>query len=201
MHKKRQESAWRRLLIAVRYRSLEFPSYPLTGQSQVGCHFLSIQHGHAITIADANDALPKSPTSPSSPLPTHATHATLQRYSHDPIWPSLTLASHIALTTSTPSLSFHARNVPTITLEAYLLHILKYCPTTNKVFVYLLVYFDRMAKISEEATSREFIIDNVNIHCLVIAGVTVTSKFFSDVYYTNSRYAKISDLHPLPEIP
>ena len=142
-------------------------------------------------IADANDALPKSPTSPSSPLPTHATHATLQRYSHNPIWPSLTLASRIALTTSTPSLSFHARNVPTITLEAYLLRILKYCPTTNEVFVSLLVYFDRMAKLSKEATGREFIIDNFNIHRLVIAGVTVASKFFSDVFYTNSRYAKV----------
>ena len=142
-------------------------------------------------IADANDALPKSPASPSSPLPTHATHASLQRYSHSPIWPSLTLASRIALTTSTPSLSFHARNVPTITLEAYLLRILKYCPTTNEVFVSLLVYFDRMAKLSKEATGREFIIDNFNIHRLVIAGVTVASKFFSDVFYTNSRYAKV----------
>ncbi|KAH9065059.1 cyclin-domain-containing protein [Lactarius deliciosus] len=142
-------------------------------------------------IADANDALPKSPTSPSSPLPTHATHASLQRYSHSPIWPSLALASRIALTTSTPSLSFHARNVPTITLESYLLRILKYCPTTNEVFVSLLVYFDRMAKLSKEATGREFIIDNFNIHRLVIAGVTVASKFFSDVFYTNSRYAKV----------
>ncbi|KAH9040596.1 cyclin-domain-containing protein [Lactarius hengduanensis] len=145
-------------------------------------------------IADANDALPKSPTSPSSPLPTHATHASLQRYSHSPIWPSLTLASRIALTTSTPSLSFHARNVPTITLESYLLRILKYCPTTNEVFVSLLVYFDRMAKLSKEATGREFIIDNFNIHRLVIAGVTVASKFFSDVFYTNSRYAKVGGL-------
>ena len=48
-----------------------------------------------------------------------------------------------------------------------------------------------MAKLSKEATSREFIIDNFNIHRLVIAGVTVASKFFSDVFYTNSRYAKV----------
>ncbi|KAI9448457.1 cyclin PHO80-like protein, partial [Lactarius indigo] len=91
-------------------------------------------------------------------------------------------------------LSFHARNVPTITLESYLLRILKYCPTTNEVFVSLLVYFDRMAKLSKEATGREFIIDNFNIHRLVIAGVTVASKFFSDVFYTNSRYAKVGGL-------
>jgi PHO85 cyclin-6/7 len=142
-------------------------------------------------IADANDALPKSPASPSSPLPTQASWTSLERYSHTSIWPTLTTASRISLTTSPPSLSFHARNVPSITLESYLLRILKYCPTTNEVFVSLLVYFDRMAKLSRETTGRDFIIDNFNIHRLVIAGVTVASKFFSDVFYTNSRYAKV----------
>jgi hypothetical protein len=81
--------------------------------------------------------------------------------------------------------------VPTISLEAYLLRILKYCPTTNEVFLSLLVYFDRMSKLSAEATGRTFVIDSYNIHRLVIAGVTVASKFFSDVFYTNSRYAKV----------
>ena len=139
-------------------------------------------------IVDANDELPKSPI---SPLPTQATHVTLGRYSHTPVWPSLALASRIALTTSPPYLSFHARTAPTITLESYLLRILKYCPTTNEVFVSLLVYFDRMAKLAKESSGNEFIIDSCNIHRLVIAGVTVASKFFSDVFYTNSRYAKV----------
>lgn len=30
-------------------------------------------------------------------------------------------------------------------------------------------------------------VDSFNIHRLVIAGVTCASKFFSDVFYTNSR--------------
>ena len=38
---------------------------------------------------------------------------------------------------------------------------------------------------------RLFAIDSFNVHRLVIAGVTVASKFFSDVFYTNSRYAKV----------
>lgn len=37
-----------------------------------------------------------------------------------------------------------------------------------------------------------FVVDSYNIHRLVIAGVTCASKFFSDVFYTNSRYAKVS---------
>jgi len=36
-----------------------------------------------------------------------------------------------------------------------------------------------------------FAIDSYNVHRLVIAGVTVASKFFSDIFYTNSRYAKV----------
>lgn len=38
-----------------------------------------------------------------------------------------------------------------------------------------------------------FVVDSFNIHRLIIAGVTCASKFFSDVFYTNSRYAKVCD--------
>ncbi|KAJ3503621.1 hypothetical protein NLJ89_g8350 [Agrocybe chaxingu] len=116
-----------------------------------------------------------------------------------PIWHSLTTASRGAISTPAATLTFHARNIPTISLEAYLLRILKYCPTSNHVFLSLLVYFDRMSKLSQEAVGRPFVIDSYNIHRLVIAGVTVASKFFSDVFYTNSRYAKVGGL-PLPEL-
>ena len=42
--------------------------------------------------------------------------------------------------------------------------------------------------------SHFFVVDSFNIHRLVIAGVTCASKFFSDVFYTNSRYAKVSPI-------
>ena len=44
--------------------------------------------------------------------------------------------------------------------------------------------------------SHYFVVDSFNIHRLVIAGVTCASKFFSDVFYTNSRYAKVNLLLP-----
>lgn len=47
--------------------------------------------------------------------------------------------------------------------------------------------------------SQFFVVDSFNIHRLVIAGVTCASKFFSDVFYTNSRYAKVGGL-PLVEL-
>lgn len=43
----------------------------------------------------------------------------------------------------------------------------------------------------EDSLSHFFVVDSFNIHRLVIAGVTCASKFFSDVFYTNSRYAKV----------
>ncbi|TKY85829.1 hypothetical protein EX895_005370 [Sporisorium graminicola] len=162
--------------------------------------------------------------------------------------PSVTTAALGALATPSSTLCFHARNVPSISIESYLLRILKYCPTTNEVFLSLLVYFDRMSRMgtgakpgangegevageaaglpraSERASGhpnpsssvsarpsdgefasaqpythpgiRGFAIDSYNVHRLVIAGVTVASKFFSDVFYTNSRYAKVGGLPP-----
>ncbi|EME80107.1 uncharacterized protein MYCFIDRAFT_208476 [Pseudocercospora fijiensis CIRAD86] len=46
--------------------------------------------------------------------------------------------------------------------------------------------------------SHFFVVDSFNIHRLVIAGVTCASKFFSDIFYTNSRYAKVSAKLPSP---
>lgn len=114
-------------------------------------------------------------------------------------------------------LAFHGRNIPAIGLQAYLTRILKYCPTTNEVFISLLVYFDRIAQRAnagdfsmqdtssgsghdgDKSNRQLFVMDSYNIHRLIIAGVTVASKFFSDVFYKNSRYAKVGGL-PVEEL-
>ncbi|WWC60100.1 uncharacterized protein I303_102664 [Kwoniella dejecticola CBS 10117] len=120
-------------------------------------------------------------------------------------------ASKSSLSHPSSLLAFHARHIPSISIEAYLLRILKYCPTTNEVFLGLLVYFDRMTRLGtpqgvggtqaifgggKDGKGKSFAIDSYNVHRLVIAGVTVASKFFSDVFYTNSRYAKVGGLPP-----
>ncbi|KZW03842.1 cyclin-domain-containing protein [Exidia glandulosa HHB12029] len=139
-------------------------------------------------IATANDALP----SPSAAQPPSATP--IDDADRPPIWNTLTTASRGAFANQSTSLAFHARNIPTISLESYLLRILKYCPISNEVFLSLLVYFDRMTRLARETTGTVFAIDSYNVHRLVIAGVTVASKFLSDVFYTNTRYAKVGGL-------
>ncbi|KAK7051246.1 cyclin-like protein interacting with PHO85 [Paramarasmius palmivorus] len=150
-------------------------------------------------IAAANDKLDSSAASAALAESHSSFTPPSPSIEHGPFWRTLFAASRTALSTPSSTLTFHARNIPTITLEQYLLRILKYCPTTNEVFLSLLVYFDRMSKLCADATGRTFVIDSYNIHRLVIAGVTVASKFFSDVFYTNSRYAKVGGL-PLAEL-
>ncbi|KAJ2894959.1 cyclin-like protein interacting with PHO85, partial [Coemansia aciculifera] len=88
---------------------------------------------------------------------------------------------------------FHARSVPTIDLETYLARIAKYCPCQSEVFLGLIVYMQQM--IDRCARRRlPFTVDAFSIHRLVITGVTIASKWFSDVFFTNSRYAKVGGL-------
>lgn len=101
-------------------------------------------------------------------------------------------------------LAFHGTNVPGISLQAYLARVLKYCPVTNEVFLSLLVYFDRIAKKANNFKRKDedhqlFVMDLYNIHRLIILGITVLLKFFSDIFYKNLRYAKVGGL-PLEEL-
>jgi hypothetical protein len=56
-----------------------------------------------------------------------------------------------------------------------------------------------MSKNTLSLTGKPFKIDSYNIHRLIIAGITVASKYFDDVFYTNSRYAKVGGL-PVSEL-
>lgn len=118
-------------------------------------------------------------------------------------------------------LSFRGKHVPQISLEHYFQRIQKYCPTTNDVFLSLLVYFDRISRKCNanhggdsphfqhsssvqqqeqeqpqhsQQQQQAFVMDSHNIHRLLIAGVTVSTKFFSDFFYSNSRYARVGGI-------
>ncbi|KAI7906713.1 cyclin-domain-containing protein [Cokeromyces recurvatus] len=100
-----------------------------------------------------------------------------------------------SLSSSSSYTCFHARSIPSIDIYSYLTRILKYCPCTNECFLSLLVYFDRMSQQKDDPLR----IDSFNIHRLLIAGIMVSSKFFSDVFFTNTRYAKVGGL-PVKEL-
>jgi hypothetical protein len=142
--------------------------------------------------ASGSDSASQSQTESAGPSakPAKAPDTTPRtEYSHSPTTgraETLFTASKTSLYHRSSLLSFHARHIPSISIEAYLLRILKYCPTTNEVFLGLLVYFDRMSRLGTPSglggamkSGKGFAIDSYNVHRLVIAGVTVASKFFS----------------------
>ena len=106
---------------------------------------------------------------------------------------------------------FAGKHIPQISIEQYLLRIQKYCPTTNDIFLSILVYFDRISKkcnnnnnddnsgINQSGSKQIFVMNSYNIHRLLISAVTVSTKFFSDFFYSNSRYARVGGI-PLQEM-
>ncbi|CAI4060244.1 Pcl6p SKDI_05G1360 [Saccharomyces kudriavzevii IFO 1802] len=150
-----------------------------------------------------------------------------------------------------PVLGFRGKHVPQIGLDQYFQRIQKYCPTTNDVFLSLLVYFDRISKRCNSTNTKPktdtlkdgsssdmnplnknskgagkmsacnsnennenndsddentdvgrelrphpqmFVMDSHNIHRLIIAGITVSTKFLSDFFYSNSRYSRVGGI-------
>ncbi|KAG2200647.1 hypothetical protein INT47_005803 [Mucor saturninus] len=89
---------------------------------------------------------------------------------------------------------FHSRAVPSITVLTYLTRIHKFAPFTNEALLSILIYFDAIAKLE-----NGFTINSYNIHRLLITSIVVASKFTSDIFYANSRYAKVGGI-PLREL-
>ncbi|KAI8344053.1 cyclin-domain-containing protein [Chlamydoabsidia padenii] len=88
---------------------------------------------------------------------------------------------------------FHSRAKPNISIYAYLSRILKFTPFSNEALLSLLVYFDRLA------LKQHYAFNSLNAHRLIITSIVVASKFTSDVFFQNSRYAKVGGL-PLLEL-
>ncbi|KAI9254371.1 cyclin-domain-containing protein [Helicostylum pulchrum] len=90
---------------------------------------------------------------------------------------------------------FHSRAVPNIGIYSYLTRILKFASFSNEVLLSLLVYFDRIAKLEK----AKYAVNSLTVHRLLITSIVVASKFTSDVFYPNTRYAKVGGL-PLYEL-
>lgn len=81
---------------------------------------------------------------------------------------------------------FHAIRAPQLSINDYLMRIAKYFQCSNECFVLCLVYIDRIVKLHPE-----FTISNLNIHRLLVTSIMLAVKFFDDVYYSNSYYARV----------
>lgn len=89
---------------------------------------------------------------------------------------------------------FHALRSPGIGIRDYLERIAKYSGCSGECFVLALIYIDRIIQLNPR-----FVVNNLNIHRLLITSVMLSAKFFDDQYYNNAYYAKVGGV-PCNEI-
>ncbi|KAJ3161443.1 hypothetical protein HDU86_007225 [Geranomyces michiganensis] len=91
--------------------------------------------------------------------------------------------------TSAAVTRFHSRVPPGIKLDDYLQRIVKFASVEPSVILLLLVYVDRICEINPN-----FTISSLTVHRFIIAAVTAGSKALSDIYCTNTYYARVGGI-------
>jgi hypothetical protein len=84
---------------------------------------------------------------------------------------------------------FDSVRPPSIAVKDYLQRIQRYFGCAPECFVLSLVYIDRVLLANDW-----FRITRLNVHRLIITSVLLAVKFFDDVFYTNSYYAKVGGI-------
>ncbi|KAI8808812.1 cyclin-domain-containing protein [Cladochytrium replicatum] len=87
---------------------------------------------------------------------------------------------------------FHSRAAPSITLYDYISRIVKYASIEKSVLIFLLIYIDRACE-----RHRHFTISSLTVHRFIISAVTAGSKAVSDIYCTNTHFAKVGGVSVL----
>ena len=87
-----------------------------------------------------------------------------------------------------PVTRFDARSIPAISVEAYLARILRYAPCEPDVLVLVLIHLERLSK------RKSIFVNSWNVHRLLITSFMIGAKYSSDTFFTNTHYAKVSDL-------
>ena len=85
-------------------------------------------------------------------------------------------------------LSFNSKKVPAITINKYLMRIVKYSRPAYASIVTTLIYIDKLCEMSNQ------ILTHMNIHRLLLSCFVISIKFNEDDYYSNEYYAKVGGI-------
>ncbi|EKX44257.1 hypothetical protein GUITHDRAFT_43885, partial [Guillardia theta CCMP2712] len=85
---------------------------------------------------------------------------------------------------------FHAQKAPAVNVIDYAERIAKYSSCSYCCFVVGVIYMDRFIQ-RQRMLERDFRINSLNVHRLLLASVMVAAKFLDDFYYSNEFWAKI----------
>jgi len=84
-----------------------------------------------------------------------------------------------------PITKFHGLRAPSIAVSDYLVRISKFSGCSDECFVLALIYIDRLI------TKRRIVLDQFNVHRLLVTSVMLAAKFFDDHYLDNQHYAAV----------
>ncbi|KAJ1617985.1 cyclin-domain-containing protein [Pavlovales sp. CCMP2436] len=86
--------------------------------------------------------------------------------------------------------SFDAVSAPSITVHRYLLRIRQYTKFQDECYVVALVYLDRLFAQHK----APYLPTAHNVHRLIITSVLIASKFYDDVFHSNSFMAQVGGI-------
>lgn len=84
---------------------------------------------------------------------------------------------------------FHSRAVPGISISDYLRRIVKYASIEKAVLILLLILIDRVCELN-----KTFTVSSLTSHRFIISAITAGSKSLSDIYCTNTHFAKVGGI-------
>mmetsp|Transcript_1137 Transcript_1137/g.2474 ORF Transcript_1137/g.2474 Transcript_1137/m.2474 type:complete len:237 (+) Transcript_1137:165-875(+) len=85
---------------------------------------------------------------------------------------------------------FHAQKAPAVNVLDYAERIAKYSSCSYCCFVVGVIYMDRFIR-QQRALQRDFRVNSLNVHRLMLSSIMVAAKFLDDFYYSNEFWAKI----------
>eukprot|EP01055_Gregarina_sp_Pseudo9_P004312 Gregarina_sp_Pseudo_9__4311@NODE_446_length_2815_cov_13_154539_g422_i0_p1_GENE_NODE_446_length_2815_cov_13_154539_g422_i0NODE_446_length_2815_cov_13_154539_g422_i0_p1_ORF_typecomplete_len590_score128_34Cyclin/PF08613_11/7_7e03Cyclin/PF08613_11/4_3e34Cyclin_N/PF00134_23/2_9e07_NODE_446_length_2815_cov_13_154539_g422_i01581927 len=85
---------------------------------------------------------------------------------------------------------FDAVSVPEVAISDYLERLRCFFLCSPECFVLAMIYIDRLVRLYD----GKVVLCSLNIHRILVTAVMIAAKFFDDVYYSNSFYAKIGGL-------
>eukprot|EP01053_Blabericola_migrator_P006407 Blabericola_migrator_1__6406@NODE_322_length_9825_cov_103_602685_g259_i1_p3_GENE_NODE_322_length_9825_cov_103_602685_g259_i1NODE_322_length_9825_cov_103_602685_g259_i1_p3_ORF_typecomplete_len397_score18_95Cyclin/PF08613_11/1_3e34Cyclin_N/PF00134_23/6_7e08_NODE_322_length_9825_cov_103_602685_g259_i124823672 len=85
---------------------------------------------------------------------------------------------------------FDAVTVPLVGIGEYLERLRSFFLCSPECFVLAMIYMDRLVRLYD----GKVVLCSLNIHRILVTAVMVAAKFFDDVYYSNSFYAKVGGL-------
>lgn len=83
---------------------------------------------------------------------------------------------------------FHAKKVPSMSLEDYLKRIIKYSQVEPSSLITAVIYIDQIYG------EKKYMLNVNNIHRFLLASIVVSIKFNEDDFYKNTQYAKIGGI-------